>query len=61
VGLAAFGAATLVSGAIGIETATGKLLVVLAGGAAGVLVYTILVFALNISDAKSLRAVFSRR
>ena len=62
VGLAAFGAATLVSGAIGIETATatGKLLVVLAGGGAGVLVYTILVFALNISDAKSLRAIFSR-
>ncbi len=60
VGLAAFGAATLVSGAIGMESAPGKLLVVLAGGGAGVLVYTILVFALDIRDAKSLRAIFSR-
>lgn len=61
VGVAAAGAANLVTGWLDMAALPGKLLVVLAGGAAGVLAYGFMVYALNMRDAKSLRHVFKRR
>jgi putative peptidoglycan lipid II flippase len=61
VGLAAYLVASFVSGSVNVQTTGGKLLVVALAGVSGVLVYTALVFALDLRDAKSLRNIFPKR
>jgi putative peptidoglycan lipid II flippase len=61
VGIAAYFTAVFMAGAVDTATTAGKLLVVVISGGAGVLVYTALVFLLDLRDAKSLRGILPKR
>ena len=61
VGIKAYYTAEFMAGMVDVSTQSGKLLVVLVSGGCGLLVYTALVFLLDLRDAKSLRALLPRR
>jgi hypothetical protein len=61
VGVAAYFTADFMAGAVDTATTAGKLLVVVVSGGVGVLVYTALVFLLDLHDAKSLRGILPKR
>jgi putative peptidoglycan lipid II flippase len=61
VGITAYYTAVFMAGAVDTATTAGKLLVVVISGGAGVLVYTALVFLLDLRDAKSLRGILPKR
>jgi putative peptidoglycan lipid II flippase len=61
VGISAYFTAEFISTAVDTATTAGKLLVVMVSGGVGVLVYTILVFLLDLRDAKSLRNILPKR
>ncbi|MFL7840025.1 MAG: murein biosynthesis integral membrane protein MurJ [Candidatus Promineifilaceae bacterium] len=61
VGITAYYTAVFMAGAVDTATTAGKLLVVVISGGAGVLVYTALVFLLDLRDAKSLRGILPIR
>jgi peptidoglycan biosynthesis protein MviN/MurJ (putative lipid II flippase) len=61
VGAVAYLTAEFVSNVVDLSTFSGKLLVVLVSGGLGVLVYTGMVFLLDLRDAKSLRSLLPRR
>jgi len=60
-GIAAYGTAQFTAAMIPVSNFAGALLIVLFAGAAGILAYTAMVFILNISEAKSLPRLLSRR
>jgi putative peptidoglycan lipid II flippase len=61
VGVAAYFTSEFMAAAVDTATTAGKLLVVVVSGAVGVLVYTGLVFLLDLRDAKALRDILPRR
>jgi putative peptidoglycan lipid II flippase len=61
VGIAAYFTSEFMAAAVDTATTAGKLLVVVVSGGVGVLVYTGLVFLLDLRDAKSLRDILPRR
>jgi putative peptidoglycan lipid II flippase len=61
VGIAAYFTAEFLAASVDTATTAGKLLVVVISGGVGVLVYSGLVFLLDLRDAKSLRDIFPKR
>ena len=61
VGIAAYFTSEFMAAAVDTTTMAGKLLVVVVSGGVGVLVYSGLVFLLDLRDAKSLRDILPRR
>jgi putative peptidoglycan lipid II flippase len=61
VGVAAYFTSEFMAAAVDTTTTAGKLLVVVVSGGVGVLVYTLMVFLLDLRDAKSLRDIFPKR